>query len=95
MEKFIEFFVLTNTPVGVNAPFNDASRNKSLVRVFREMGEFFNRGDFIGAVRHEFSPEALASMPVRVTEPATTSIDFPNSRFVVMRDSWDPKSPIS
>jgi len=92
MEKFIEFFVLTNAPVGVNTPFNDAARNKSLVRVFREMGEFFNRGDFIGAVRHEFSPEALATIPVKVTEPGKTSIDFPNSRFVVMRDSWDPKS---
>jgi hypothetical protein len=92
MEKFIEFFVLTNTPVGVNAPFNDAARNKGLVRVFREMGEFFHRGDFIGAVKQEFSPEALASMPVRVTEPRTTSTDLPNSRFVVMRDSWDPKS---
>ncbi|MCK5574106.1 MAG: alginate lyase family protein, partial [Bacteroidetes bacterium] len=92
MEKFIEFFVLTNTPVGVNSPFNDARRSKSLVRVFREMGEFFERGDFIGAVRHEFSPEEMASMPVTVKEPETTSIDFPNSRFVVMRDSWDPRS---
>ena len=92
MEKFIEFFVLTNAPVGVTTPFNDAARNKSLVRVFKEMGEFFNRGDFIGAVRHEFPPEALASMSVTVTEPKKTSIDFPNSRFVVMRDSWDPKS---
>ena len=92
LEKFIEFFVLTNAPVGVNTPFNDARRSKSLVRVFKEMGEFFNRGDFIGAVRPEFSPEELASMPVTVRKPATTSIDFPNSRFVVMRDSWDPRS---
>jgi hypothetical protein len=92
LEKFIEFFVLTNTPVGVNTPFNDASRNKGLVRLFREMGEFFHRGDFIGGVRQEFTPAELASMPVTVTEPATTSIDFPDSRFVVMRDSWDPKS---
>ncbi len=92
IEKFIEFFVLTNSPVGVNTPFNDASRSKSLVRVFKEMGEFFRRGDFVGAVRHEFSPEALVSMPVKVTEPRTKSIDFPDSRFVVMRDSWDPKS---
>ena len=92
IEKFIEFFVLTNSPVGVNTPFNDASRSKSLVRVFKEMGEFFHRGDFVGAVRHEFSPEALASMPVKVKEPGTKSIDFPDSRFVVMRDSWVPKS---
>jgi|GEM_PF-773260 len=92
LERFIEFFVLTNSPVGVNAPFNEAFRSKSLVPVFREMGEFFNRGDFIGAVRHEFSPEALASMTVNVREPGTTSIDFPDSKFTVMRDSWDPKS---
>ncbi len=92
LEKFVEFFVLTNTPVGVNAPFNDASRSKSLVRVFKEMGEFFGRGDFIGAVRHEFSPEALSKISVAVEEPAERSIDFPNSRFAVMRDSWDPKS---
>lgn len=92
MEKFVEFFVLTNTPVGVNTPFNDASRNKGLVRVFKEMGELFHRGDFIGAVRQEFSPEALESMPVAVTEPAKTSVDFPASRFVVMRDSWNPNS---
>ncbi|RPH36805.1 hypothetical protein EHM92_03880, partial [bacterium] len=92
MEKFVEFFVLTNTPVGVNTPFNDASRNKSLVRLFKEMGEFFNRGDFVGAVRHEFSPDELALMPIAVKEPGKTSIDFPDSRFVVMRDSWDPNS---
>jgi hypothetical protein len=92
IEKFIEFFVLTNSPVGVNVPFNDAGRSKGLVRVFKEMGEFFQRGDFIGAVRHEFSPDALATMTVNVTEPATKSIDFPDSRFAVMRDSWDPKS---
>jgi hypothetical protein len=92
LERFIEFFVLTNAPTGVNSPFNDASRGKGLVQVFREMGEFFRRGDFIGAVRHEFSPEELTSMTVTVTEPGTKSIDFPNSRFAVMRDSWDPKS---
>ncbi len=92
MEKFIEFFVLTNTPVGVNTPFNDASRNKSLVRLFKEMGESFNRGDFVGAVRHEFSPEELSAMRLTVTEPRRTSVDFPNSRFVVMRDSWVPNS---
>ena len=92
LEKNVEFFVLTNTPVGVNPPFNDAHRSKGLVPLFKEMGEFFHRGDFIGAVRNEFSPEALASMRVRVTEPKTTSIDFPDSRFAVMRDSWDPRS---
>ncbi len=92
MEKFIEFFVLTNTPVGVNAPFNDASRNRGMARLFKEMAEFFHRGDFLGGVRAEFSPQALASLPVAVTEPRKTSVDFPNSRFVVMRDSWDPAS---
>jgi len=92
LEKNMEFYVLTNTPVGVNSPFNDAHRGKSLVPLFKEMGEFFRRGDFIGAVKQEYSPEALAAMPVRVTEPATTSADFPDSRFAVIRDSWDPKS---
>ncbi len=92
IEKYIEFFTLTTSPLGVNAPFNDAARSKALVRVFKEMGVFFNRGDFIGAVRNEFSPEALASLPVTVTVPRTTSVDFPDSRFVVMRDSWDPAS---
>ena len=92
LEKYVEFFVLTNTPVGVNTPFNDAGRGKGLVRVFREMADFFNRGDFVGAVRHEFSAEAIASMPFKVTPPATTSVDFPRSQFVVMRDSWNPES---
>ena len=92
LEKNMEFFVLTNTPVGVNPAFNDARRGKNLLPLFKEMGEFFNRGDFIGAVKHEFSPEVLASMSVPVTAPTTTSIDFPDSRFAVMRDSWDPRS---
>ena len=92
LEKNMEFYVLTNTPVGVNPPFNDAHRGKNLLPLFREMGVFFNRGDFIGAARHEFSPEDLASIPVQVTAPKTTSIDFPDSRFAVMRDSWDPRS---
>ena len=92
LENYIQFFVLTNAPVGVNTPFNDARRSTNLVPLFRDMGEFFGRGDFIGAVRHEFSPELLASLPVTVTDPAITSIDFPDSRFVVMRDSWDTAS---
>ena len=92
MEKFVEFFVLTNSPVGVNTPFNDASRNRSLVRLFQEMAVFFKRGDFVGAVRHELSPGELASLPIAVKEPGNKSVDFPDSRFVVMRDSWDPNS---
>ncbi len=92
LEKFIEYFVLTQTPVGVNAPFNDAARGKDLVTLFKEMSVFFRRGDFLGGVRNEFSPEALATLPVTVREPAITSIDFPDSRFVVMRDSWQPTS---
>lgn len=92
LEKFIEFFVLANAPVGVNTPFNDAARNKSLVRVFAEMGEFFRRGDFPGSVRYEFTPEALAALSVPAAEPALRSVDFPDSRFVVMRDSWNPRS---
>ncbi len=92
IEKYIEFFVLTNTPVGVNPAFNDAHRSKSLVRVFKEMGEFFDRGDFIGAVKNNLSSETLAHLTVKPCDPKTTSIDFPHSKFVVMRDSWDPKS---
>jgi len=92
LEKMIEFYVLTNTPVGVNAPFNDARRSKGLVPVFREMGLFFRRGDFIGAVRHELAAEELAALPLAVAEPKVKSADFPFSRFVVMRDSWDPAS---
>ncbi len=92
LEKFIEFFALTQTPLAVNAPFNDASRSKALVPLFKEMGDFFHRGDFIGAVKHEFSPNALASMAVEVVEPKIKSINFPNSRFAVMRDSWGPNS---
>ncbi len=92
LEQMIEFYVLTNTPVGVNAPFNDARRSKGLVPVFKEMGLFYRRGDFIGAVRHEFTPEELAALPFAVTEPKVKSADFPFSRYVVMRDSWDPAS---
>lgn len=92
IEKYIEFFVLTNAPVGVNVPFNDAHRNKSLVRVFREMGEFFKRGDFIGAVKTEFSPETLAALSLKPEAPKIKSIDFPDSKFAVMRDSWEPQS---
>jgi hypothetical protein len=92
LEKYIEYFALTNSPVGVNIPFNDCGRNKSLVKLFVDMAEFFNRGDFIGAVKQEFSDEELALMKVKPIEPKTKSIDFPDSRFVVMRDSWNPKS---
>lgn len=92
IEKYIEFFVLTNTPVGVNPAFNDAHRNKSLVRVFKEMGEFFHRGDFIGAVKNNLSADVLAHVTVTPSEPKTTSVDFPDSKFVVMRESWDPRS---
>ena len=92
LEKFIEYFVLTQAPVGVNAPFNDAARGKDLVTLFKEMSEFFHRGDFLGGVRNEFSAEVLATLPLAVREPSITSVDFPDSRFVVMRDSWQPTS---
>jgi len=92
LEQMIEFYALTNTPVGVNAPFNDARRSKELVPVFKEMGLFYRRGDFIGAVRHEFTPAELAALPFPVTEPRVKSVDFPFSRFVVMRDAWEPTS---
>ena len=92
LEKFIEFYTLTITPVAVNAPFNDATRSRDLVPLFREMSAFFHRGDFVGAVRQEFKPEELAALPVAPVEPKVKSIDFPQSRFLVMRDSWDPKS---
>lgn len=92
LEKFIEFYVLTHTPVGVNAPFNDAVRGKELVPLFREMAVFFKRGDFVGAVRQEFSPATLAALPFPVVEPKMRSVDFPDSRFAVMRDAWKPSS---
>jgi len=92
LEKYMEFFTLTISPLGVNTPFNDASRSKGLVPLFKDMGEFFHRGDFIGAVRQEFSPEALAAMSVPVAVPTTKSIDFPEARYAVMRDDWDPSS---
>ncbi len=92
LEKFIEFYALTTTPVGVNVPFNDAARGRELVPLFREMSAFFHRGDFVGAVRQEFKPEELAALPVAPVEPRVKSIDFPQSRMLVMRDSWDPAS---
>jgi len=92
LEKFIEFYALTTTPVGVNAPFNDAARGRDLVPLLREMSVFFHRGDFVGAVREEFKPDDLATLPVAPIEPKARSIDFPQSRFMVMRDSWDPAS---
>ncbi|MBP7141852.1 MAG: alginate lyase family protein [Opitutaceae bacterium] len=92
LEKFIEFYSLTITPVGVNVPFNDAARGRDLVPLFREMSAFFHRGDFVGAVRQEFKPEELAALPVAPVEPKVRSIDFPQSRMLVMRDSWDPAS---
>jgi len=92
IEKCIEFFVLTNAPTGVSAPFNDAHRNKNMVKIFKEMGEFFNRPDFIGAIQYNLSPDVLASLKIKPRTPDIKSIDFPNSKFVVMRESWDPKS---
>lgn len=92
LEKFIEFYALTITPVAVNAPFNDATRSRDLVPLFREMSIFFHRGDFVGAVRQEFKPGELAALPVAPVEPKIKSFDFPQSRFLVMRDSWDPAS---
>ncbi len=92
LEKFIEFYVLTGTPVGVNAPFNDAVRGKELVPLFREMAVFFKRGDFVGAVRQEFSPASLDALPFPVVEPRVRSMDFPDSRVAVMRGAWSPTS---
>jgi len=92
IEKFVEFFVLTNTPIGVVAPFNDARRTKNIISVFKEMAEFFNRGDFLGGVKNNFTDEELSKLKVVPKEPIVKSVDFPISKFAVMRQSWDPLS---
>ena len=92
LEKFIEFFVLTTTPIGTNAPFNDAGRGRDLLPLFAEMAGFFQRGDFIGGFASAYSAAELGKLPVKPVTPSTLSADFPHSRFAVMRESWNPQA---
>jgi len=90
LEKLMEFTALTMTPLAVNSPFNDCSRGTDLADLLIEMGEFFNRGDFLGSVKNHISTEKLATLKVKPKEPEITSVDFEHSRFMVMRDQWSP-----
>lgn len=92
LEKFIEFFVLTTTPIGTNAPFNDAGRGRDLLPLFAEMAGFFRRGDFVGGFSTAYPSGALDKLPVRPAAPAVLSVDFPASRFAVMREAWTPQA---
>ncbi len=90
LEKMMEFTALTLTPIGVNSPINDASRGTALADLLVEMGEFFQRGDFVGAVRHRLTPKKLRSLSVVPRPPDRTSVNFEFSQFAVMRDAWQP-----
>ncbi len=111
VENLMEFTSLTLSPIGVNCPFNDSRRSLRLAKLMVDMGEFFQRGDFIGPVSHLFTastadtdPEdgtpseyglpaqRLASLSVRPRMPEVTSINFPDSKYAVMRERWDPES---
>lgn len=92
LEKLMEFTALTMTPIGVNSPFNDCSRGTDLADLLIEMGEFFNRSDFLGSVESHISPEKSATLKVQPKEPEITSVDFEHSRYMVMRDQWNPNA---
>ena len=92
LEKLSEFTALTMTPLGVNCPFNDCIRGTGLADLLIEMGEFFNRGDFLGAVQSRIPAETLVKLKTRPTVPEVTSVNFVDSKFAVMRDGWQPES---
>ena len=92
LEKLSEFTALTMTPLGVNCPFNDCRRGTGLAELLIEMGEFFNRGDFLSAVQSRISTDTFGKLKTRPKEPEITSVNFINSKFAVMRDGWRPES---
>jgi hypothetical protein len=53
-----------------------------------DMAQFFNRGDFLGPIRHVVPEAKWKAAGVEPTLPETTSQLFPTSHFVVMRDGW-------
>jgi hypothetical protein len=90
LEMLMEFTSRTLSPLGVNCPFNDCRRDLRLANLLVDMGGFFDRGDFIGPVQ-EVIPEAKWNATgVTPVLPEETSMLFPDSRFVVMRDGWQP-----
>lgn len=92
LERFIEFFVLTTSPIGTNAPFNDAGRGRDLLPLFAEMAGFFGRGDFVGGFADAYPRGTLERLPVKPAAPRALSVDFPHSRFAVMREAWHPQA---
>jgi hypothetical protein len=91
LEKLMEFTSLTITPLGVNSPFNDCRRSR-WEDLLVEMGQFFNRPDFIGAVEPWVSKEKRQSLQITPNLPDCTSIRMPYSRFTVMRENWTPEA---
>lgn len=92
LERMMEFTALTATPVGVNSPFNDSRRGTYLADLLIEMADFFNRGDFLGAVKSRVPDTQFASLKARPETPSSLSVNFEESGFVVMRDGWQPES---
>ncbi len=90
LESLMEFTALTMTPIGVNCAFNDCGRSTRYADFLIEMGEVFQRGDFIGAVQHRLTPPERANLSVEPALPAFKSILFPYSMFAVMRENWQP-----
>jgi hypothetical protein len=87
IEKMVEFFVLTMSPVGTWCPFNDSQR-KSAVELILKYGNEFKRGDFIGPVQPFISRTELGQLSVAPSFPKVTSVDLRPSCFAVMRSSW-------
>jgi hypothetical protein len=91
LEKLMEFTSLTLTPLGVNSPFNDCRRSR-WEDLLVEMGQFFDRGDFIGAVEPWISEVKKEQLTVVPRTPDSTSLRMPYSKFTVMRQNWTPQS---
>jgi hypothetical protein len=89
LEKLMEFTSRTLSPLGVNVPFNDSRRSLVFTGLLVDMAKFFNRGDFIGPVKHIVPEEKWKATGIEPAFPETTSELFPTSHFVVMRDGWD------
>ena len=92
LENLMEFTAYTTTPMGLNCPFNDCGRGTYLTDLLIEMGDFFNRGEFLGAVQNSVPSKKLANSKVKPVIPSKLSVDFPYSKFAVMRDGWNYNS---
>ncbi|MBN1349017.1 alginate lyase family protein, partial [candidate division KSB1 bacterium] len=93
LEKMVQFYALTHSPIATSCPFNDARRDKTqFIQFFTEMAQVFQRGDFLAPIADYLPEDSCPTKPVKLRIPDILSFNFESSQYAVMRENWNSDS---